>query len=67
MSRPEIPYINPDVRYVGVTRLRRMTRTILEELEFPVVVKASGGKELAVIVPWEMYLALQDYARRAPQ
>jgi hypothetical protein len=54
------PYINPDVRYQGVSSLRQMTQRNLEKLEHPIVIKREGdGQELVVVVPWQTYLGLQ--------
>jgi len=55
-----IPYINPDVRYLGVSALRKMNQAALEALQYPVVFKKENGQELAVLVPWETYLSLQE-------
>ena len=58
----EIPYINPDVRYLGVTCLREMNQKFLEELNYPIVLKKSEGGELAVLLPWKIFLELQSQA-----
>jgi hypothetical protein len=58
-SERGIPYINPDVRYLGSSALRKMNQAALEKLQYPIVLKKENGKELAVLVPWSMYLELQ--------
>ena len=58
------PYINPAVRYVGVSALRTMNQDTLQALPYPIVLKRGDGKELAVLVPWQTYLALQREAQK---
>ena len=62
MSDTRIPYINPDVRYLGVSSLREMDQKFLSEMNYPIVLKKPDGTELVVIMPWEMFLKLQDAA-----
>lgn len=54
-----IPFINPDVKYLGVSSLRGMTYDFLESLEHPVVI-AHNGTELVVMLPWKTFVELQD-------
>ena len=56
------PFVNPDVRYLGVSTLREMDSKFLEEVSYPIVIKKPAGDELVVIVPWKMYLDLQEKA-----
>ena len=57
------PYINPDVRYLGVSCLRKMNQKFLEEMNYPIVLKKSDGTELAVLLPWKTFLSLQQNQR----
>ena len=61
-----IPYINPNVRYLGVSCLRTMDQKFLEEMNYPIVLKKSDGTELAVVVPWQTFLTMQDAATAEP-
>lgn len=59
----DFSYINPNVRYLGVSSLRKFNATSLSELRDPVVIKKENGEELVVIVPWLTYLELQQTKR----
>lgn len=61
------PYVNPDVRYVGTSWLRRMNASSAFELKYPVVVKRESGEELVVVIPWQTYLVLQQAALQEAQ
>ena len=56
----EFPYVNPNVRYVGTSELRKMTKEILREQQYPIVIKEENGRELVVVIPWKLFLGLQE-------
>jgi hypothetical protein len=59
-----IPYINPDVRYLGVSSLRKMNQQFLEKINYPIVLKKNDGEELVVMLPWKAFLQLQNLAEK---
>jgi hypothetical protein len=54
-----IPHIDPDVKYWGVSRLRKLNSKTLRELPSAVVIQ-DNGRPLAVIVSYEMFLRIQS-------
>lgn len=57
-----IPRIDPKVRHVGVSKLREITRETLYDLKEKnsLIVLQSGAEPLAVIVPYETFLLIQN-------
>lgn len=56
-----IPYIDPNVERVGVSRLRQMSkRTLKSDLEDKTLVIGENNKNLAVLVGYEQYLTMQN-------
>lgn len=53
-----VPYIDPRVKYEGVSRIRLLNAQRLRELEDVIVVQ-DNGQPLAVIVPYDLYLEIQ--------
>ena len=59
-----IPKIDPDVKYVGSSKLRDLTAAELRALTGAIVVQGAQNMPLAVILPYETYLKLQGAAER---
>ncbi|HTW59081.1 MAG TPA: hypothetical protein VMD99_13195 [Terriglobales bacterium] len=59
-----IPYLDPNVQYVGISRLRAFNATQLKELDKTLVIQ-DNDKPLAVLVKYEHLLAMQDRAGNA--
>ena len=63
MSFARVPFLDPELEYVGTTKLRYMTIESLEQLKRPIVIQAlRDGKDLqplAVIIPYQQYLVMQ--------
>lgn len=57
-----IPRVDPQVKYVGTTYLRSLNSDKLRELSGAVVVQAENSDPLAVILPYETYLKMQQVA-----
>jgi hypothetical protein len=55
----EIPYLDPSVQHVGISRLRALNVTHLRELDKTLVIQDSD-KPLAVLLKYEHFLAMQD-------
>lgn len=62
-----IPKIDPDVKYIGSSKLRDLTATELRALTGAIVVTGAQNTPLAVILPYETYMALQNTVRIAMQ
>lgn len=58
----ELPYIDPSVRYVGVSRLREMTSTVLKELREVLVIQDKNDAPLAVVLNYDLFLEMQSLA-----
>lgn len=59
-----IPKIDPDVKYIGSSRLRGLTSRLLRELTGAIVVQSASAEPLAVILPYETYLKMQESLSR---
>jgi len=61
-------YIDTRVKYVGMTKFRHLTCKKLRELPADElwVVQDSSGTPLAVVVPYKLYLKLQEMAGVKP-
>ena len=57
-----IPRIDPDVRYIGSSKLRELTAIELRALTGAIVVQGANNTPLVVILPYETYLRIQDAA-----
>lgn len=55
----EIPYLDPSVQYVGISRLRALNVTQLRELDKTLVIQ-DNDKPLAVLLKYEHFLAMQE-------
>ena len=56
---PEIPYIDPNVQYVGVSKLRNLNATSLQNLDAKTIVVQENNQPIAVIVSFEQFLEMQ--------
>ena len=54
-----IPRIDPDVKYVGPSKLRELNTDALRALTGAIVVQGANLEPLAVILPYETYLKMQ--------
>ncbi len=54
-----IPRIDPNVKYRGVSELRKLNAETLRELPSALVI-TDNGEPLAVIVSFEMFLRMQN-------
>jgi len=54
-----IPYLDPNVQHVGISRLRALNVTQLRELDKTLVIQ-DNDKPLAVLLKYEHFLAMQD-------
>ena|ERR1700691_1748494 len=54
-----IPYLDPSVQHVGISRLRALNATQLRELDKTLVIQ-DNDKPLAVLLKYEHFLAMQD-------
>lgn len=60
----EIPYLDPSVQHVGISRLRALNVTQLRELDKTLVIQ-DNDKPLAVLLKYEHFLAMQERILRA--
>lgn len=59
-TNPEsIPYIDPRVEHVGLSRLRRLNGAALRKVEKTMVIQ-DQDEPLAVLLSYEQYLLIQD-------
>jgi hypothetical protein len=54
-----IPYLDPSVQHVGISRLRAFNVTQLSELDMTLVIQ-DNDKPLAVLVRYENFMAMQE-------
>ena len=62
MAKPNhvsIPYLDPSVQHVGISRLRALNVTQLRELDKTLVIQ-DNDKPLAVLLKYEHFLAMQE-------
>jgi hypothetical protein len=57
------PYIDERVEHVGITRLRSLNVSSLRENEKTLVIQ-DNDKPLAVLVPYEQFMAMQKQIKR---
>ena len=57
-----IPYLDPSVQHVGISRLRALNFTQLRELDKTLVIQ-DNDKQLAVLLKYEHFLAMQERLR----
>jgi prolyl-tRNA editing enzyme YbaK/EbsC (Cys-tRNA(Pro) deacylase) len=58
-----IPRIDPNVQYVGVSKLRQLNATNLHDLDKTLVIQ-DNDQPLAVIVSYEIFLEMQKERER---
>jgi len=58
-----IPYLDPSVQHVGISRLRAFNVTQLAELEKTLVIQ-DNDKPLAVLVKYGNFMAMQEGSMR---
>jgi hypothetical protein len=61
-----IPYLDPSVQHVGISRLRAFNVTQLADLEKTLVVQ-DNDKPLAVLVKYSNFMAMQEGAMKWEQ
>lgn len=65
-AKAVLPVIDERVEYRGTSYLRQLTSEALRDLDIVVVVQDGAGAErLAVLVPYDQFIALQRAARPA--
>jgi translation initiation factor IF-3 len=57
-NQVSIPYLDPNVQHVGISRLRALNVTQLRELDKTLVIQ-DNDKPLAVLLKYEHFLAMQ--------
>jgi len=60
----DIPYLDPTVQHVGISRLRALNVTQLRELDKTLVIQ-DNDKPLAVLLKYEHFLAMQEKILKA--
>ena len=58
-NQVSIPYLDPTVQHVGISRLRALNVTQLRELDKTLVIQ-DNDKPLAVLLKYEHFLAMQE-------
>jgi hypothetical protein len=58
-NQVSIPYLDPDVQHVGISRLRALNVTQLSELDKTLVIQ-DNDKPLAVLLKYEQFMAMQN-------
>ena len=58
MSASNIPYIDPNVEHVGVSRLRKLNAASLRQNQKALVIQ-ENDKPLAVLLTYEQFLSMQ--------
>ena len=57
-----LPYVDPSVQHVGITKLRSLNVTQLRELDKTLVIQ-DNDKPLAVLLRYEHFMAMQEKIR----
>jgi len=57
-----IPYLDPSVQHVGVTKLRSLNVAQLRDMEKTLVIQ-DNDKPLAVLLKYEHFMAIQERLR----
>lgn len=60
MSTSALPRIDPDVKYVGVSKLRDLNATKLKDDQGTTYVLQENDQPLAVLLSYERYLIIQE-------
>lgn len=62
-TKVDIPRVDPNVQYVGVSKLRTLNATNLHSLDKTLVIQ-DDDKPLAVVLSYEQFLAMQNHRDR---
>jgi translation initiation factor IF-3 len=65
MTKPNsdsIPYLDPSVQHVGISKLRALNVTQLRDLDKTLVIQ-DNDKPLAVLLKYEHFMAIQELLR----
>jgi hypothetical protein len=63
MTKPDsIPYLDPSVQHVGISKLRALNVTQLREMDKTLVIQ-DNDKPLAVLLKYEHFMAIQERLR----
>ena len=57
-----VPYIDPTVEHVGVSRLRKLNASNLRQFDKALVIQ-DNDKPLAVLLKYDHFLAMQERIR----
>ena len=58
-SQVSIPYLDPSVQHVGISKLRALNVTQLRDLDKTLVIQ-DNDKPLAVLLKYEHFMAMQQ-------
>lgn len=58
-SQVSIPYLDPTVQHVGISKLRALNVTQLRDLDKTLVIQ-DNDKPLAVLLKYERFMAMQE-------
>jgi hypothetical protein len=58
-NQVSIPYLDPSVQHVGISRLRSLNVTQLRDLDKTLVIQ-DNEEPLAVLLKYEQFMAMQD-------
>jgi hypothetical protein len=62
-NQVSIPYLDPDVQHVGISRLRALNVTQLDGLEKTLVIQ-DNDRPLAVLIRYRNFMAMQEGAMK---
>lgn len=62
--KSSIPYIDPNVQFVGVSKLRQLNATALNDLDNKTLVIQENDKPLAVVLSYDQFLEMQKERER---
>ncbi len=62
-STPRIPRIDPKVRFVGISFIRKINAKFVSNIEETYVL-SYGDEPLAVLIPYATYMRLQEVAEQ---
>ena len=61
-SQVSIPYLDPSVQHVGISKVRALNGTQLRDLDKTLVIQ-DNDKPLAVLLKYEHFMAMQEQIR----
>jgi translation initiation factor IF-3 len=61
-NQVSIPYLDPSVQHVGISKLRALNVTQLRNLDKTLVIQ-DNDKPLAVLLKYEHFMAMQEQLR----